>query len=51
VTSARDTRVFTAGGYRFIWVEAAVRRRAEETVIDRALAAAVNRHVNWHEHL
>jgi hypothetical protein len=29
----------------------AVRRRAEETVIDRALAAAVNRHVNWHEHL
>ena len=28
-----------------------VRRRAEQTIIRRALAAAVNRHVNWHEHL
>lgn len=27
----------------------AVHRRAEETVIKRALAAEVNRHVNWHE--
>jgi hypothetical protein len=29
----------------------AVRHRAEETVIGRALAAEVNRHVHWHEHL
>jgi hypothetical protein len=29
----------------------AVRRRAEETIIRRALAAEVNRHVNWHEYL
>lgn len=29
----------------------AVRSRAEETVITRALAAEVNRHVNWHERL
>ena len=28
-----------------------VRRRAEQTINRRALAAAVNRHVNWHEHL
>jgi hypothetical protein len=31
--------------------DAAVRRRAEETIIRRALAGEVNRHVNWHEHL
>ncbi|ETW25237.1 hypothetical protein [Mycobacterium gastri] len=31
--------------------DAMVRRRAEETVIKRALAAEVNRHVNWHERL
>lgn len=29
----------------------AVRRRAAETIINRALAAEVNRHVNWHEQL
>ena len=29
--------------------DSAVRRRAEETVISRALAGAVNRHVKWHE--
>jgi hypothetical protein len=29
----------------------AVRHRAEQTLIDRALRAEVNRHVNWHEHL
>jgi hypothetical protein len=28
-----------------------VRSRAEETVIKRALAAEVNRRVNWHERL
>ncbi|WP_041301833.1 hypothetical protein [Mycolicibacterium rhodesiae] len=28
-----------------------VRRRAEQTIIERALRAAVNRHVRWHEHL
>lgn len=28
----------------------AVRRRAAETVVRRALAAEVNRHVTWHEH-
>jgi hypothetical protein len=31
--------------------DALVRRRAEETVIERALAGEVNRHVNWHERL
>jgi len=29
----------------------AVRQHAEDTVIRRALAAEVNRHVHWHEHL
>jgi len=29
--------------------DAMVRRRAEETIINRALSAEVNRHVNWHE--
>lgn len=29
----------------------AVRHHAEDTVIRRALAAEVNRHVHWHEHL
>ena len=28
-----------------------VRHHAEDTVIRRALAAEVNRHVHWHEHL
>jgi hypothetical protein len=31
--------------------DAAVRRRAEETIIRRALAAEVNRYVTWHEYL
>jgi hypothetical protein len=29
----------------------AVRQRAADTIIRRALAAEVNRHVNWHEHI
>lgn len=31
--------------------DAGVRRRAEEAITRRALAAQVNRHVNWHEQL
>lgn len=50
----------TEGGHQLVLVlrrmapsldDAMVHRRAEETLIERALAAEVNRHVNWHEHL
>jgi hypothetical protein len=49
--------VATADGYQLVHVlrrmapsldDAMVRRRAEETVITRALATEVSRHVNWH---
>jgi hypothetical protein len=52
--------VAIGGGYQLVLVvrqvapsldEPMVRVRAEETVIRRALAAEVNRHVNWHERL
>lgn len=50
----------TDGGHQLVLVvrrvapsldDAIVRRRAEQAIIKRALAAEVNRHVDWHERL